>query len=126
VQLVNNLTSADHSEHADETHLQTVTDWDKLSTHVQHIAAPLTRCCFQCGMLNYPTPGDTIRVSNVSRKEDCRAFRVFRYYIRELVDDERQRLRSACSQMPEDDVEAEAYHNVFKERSLALAPGPFI
>ena len=78
VGLVNNLSATDHTQHANETHLGTVTEWDKLTTHLQHAAAPLTRCCFQCGMLNYPTPGDTIRVTNVARKEDCRAFRVFR------------------------------------------------
>ena len=39
-------------------------------------------------MLNYPRPGDTIRVCNVQRKRDCRAYRVFRYYINELVCDE--------------------------------------
>ena len=112
VQLVNNLSAADHTQHAHETHLGTVTDWDKLSTHMHHVAAPLTRCCFQCGMLNYPTPGDTIRVANITRKEDCRAFRVFRYYIRELVSGERDRLR-ACGQASEGGIKEEARANVF-------------
>ena len=115
VQLVQSLGGTDHTQHAGETHLGTITDWDKLSVHLEHVAAPLTRCCFQCGMLNYPTPGDTIRVTNVGSRQECRAYRVFRYYIRELVKGERRRLR-ACSDAEatsEADRKAEAYRNVF-------------
>ena len=116
VQLVQSLGGADHTQHKHGTHLGTVTDWDKLSVHLEHVAAPLTRCCFQCGMLNYPTPGDTIRVTNVGSRQECRAYRVFRYYIRELVKGERGRLR-ACSSDADATSEAarkvEAYNNVF-------------
>lgn len=64
-------------------------------------------------MLNYASPGDTIRVTNVTRKEDCRAFRVFRYYIRNLVSDEQDRLRSSCVHATERELRSEAYRNVF-------------
>ena len=99
--------------HADETHLNTDIEWHKLSTHLQHAAAPLTRCCFQCGMLNYATPGDKICVTNVTRKADCRAYRVFRYYIRKLVSGEQDRLRSSCVHATERELRSEAYRNVF-------------
>ena len=113
VELVNNLSAMDHRTHDAKSNLTAVTDWDKLATHVQHVAAPLQRCCFQCGMLNHPTPGDTIKVTNVMRKRDCRAYRVFRYYIRQLVGDERERLESCADAGDEAELKAEAERNVF-------------
>ena len=63
LQLVNNLISSNHSEHADETHLPVDTPtWNKLATHMREIAVTPCRVCFQCGMENHPQPGDTIRV----------------------------------------------------------------
>ena len=38
-------------------------------------------------MLNYPKEGDVILVQNISVKSDCRAYRVFKYYIRKLIRD---------------------------------------
>ena len=113
VELVNNFTNADHTQHAKETLLPTEqATWNKLGTHVQQVAAPLTRCCFQCGMLYYPTGGDTICVANVQRKSDCRAYRVFRYYIKKLIGYEYDRLESHAF---DDDAarQAEAASNVF-------------
>ena len=62
VQLVKNLTSCEynHSTHADETHLPKDSEvWEKLESHIDGVAQPLKRVCFQCGMRNYPQPGDT-------------------------------------------------------------------
>ena len=111
VELVNNLSEMDHGQHSDASHLKTdecKIDWAKLTTHVQHVAAPLQRCCFQCGMLNHPAPGDTITVTNVKRKRDCRAYRVFCYYIGKLVRDERERLRSGHEDADDIELRAEA------------------
>ena len=38
-------------------------------------------------MLNYPSSGDIIAVQGVRKKEDCRAYRVFEYYIETLIAD---------------------------------------
>ena len=52
LQLVNNLISSNHSEHADETHLPVDTPtWNKLATHMREIAVTPCRVCFQCGMV---------------------------------------------------------------------------
>ena len=41
--------------HPPETNLPTSrADYRKLKTHLQHIERQPTRCCFNCGMLNYP------------------------------------------------------------------------
>ena len=86
ITMANNLAGEDHDAHAPETHLPTESAaWSKLKTHTQHITAPLTHVCFQCGMVNYPHAADTIVAANVTRKRDCRAYRVFYYYIRKLV-----------------------------------------
>ena len=99
VQLVKNLISCDHSTHANETHLPTdVNAWETLGSHMDAVVQPLTRVCFQCGMRNYPQGGDTIRVTNVTKKQDCRAYRVFKYYIRKLVKDECARLPPNANQ----------------------------
>ena len=86
--LLNQLASEKASKHHRQTHLPRYSkDWRKLQVHAQHIAAPPVRCCFQCGMLNYPKDGDEILVQNISTKHDCRAYRVFRYYIQKLISD---------------------------------------
>ena len=51
-------------------------------------------------------PGDTIRVANIESKDDCRAYRVFQYYIDELIEGDHAR-------MPADTDAAEAERNVF-------------
>jgi hypothetical protein len=61
-------------------------------------------------MLSYPTAGDTICVSNVNGKHSCRAYRVFKYYIKRLVADECARLPQ---DVPEDDRSATAWDSVF-------------
>lgn len=66
-------------------------EWKGLREHAEHLALPPTRCCFQCGMLNYPRDGEIILVQNISQKADCRAYRVFKYYIRELIHKMRER-----------------------------------
>ena len=107
LQLVNNLISSNHSEHADETHLPVDTPtWNKLATHMREIAVTPCRVCFQCGMVNHPQPGDTIRVSNVTSKYDCRAYRVFRYFIKRAI-------RKMRGRMPENADRADADKEVF-------------
>jgi hypothetical protein len=44
----------------------------------------MTCVCFQCGMVNHRSNTHVITVRNVTRQRDCRAYRVFRYYIRRL------------------------------------------
>ena len=110
LQLVNNLISSNHSEHADETHLPVDTPtWNKLATHMREIAVTPCRVCFQCGMVNHPQPGDTIRVSNVTSKYDCRAYRVFRYFIKRAI-------RKMRGRMPENADRADADKEVFKAK----------
>ena len=60
----------------------------------------------QCGMVNHPQPGDTIRVSNVTSKYDCRAYRVFRYFIKRAI-------RKMRGRMPENADRADADKEVF-------------
>ena len=85
--MLNNL-AGQRTKPAVGTHLPTdKRTWRRLSMHAQHVAAAPTRCCFQCGMLNYPKEGDEIVVQNVRKKVDCRAYRVFRYYIKKLIAD---------------------------------------
>ena len=48
-------------------------------------------------MLNYPKDGDTIVVSNISCKSDCRAYRVFKYYIKQRARDLLERLHARDS-----------------------------
>jgi hypothetical protein len=46
----------------------------------------LTRCpADRCGMLNYPSSGDIIRVNGIRQRRDCRAYRVFSHYIDKLI-----------------------------------------
>ena len=33
--------------------------WKNLRKHILALSYPMTRCCFQCGMLNHPRKGDT-------------------------------------------------------------------
>ena len=78
--------------------------WKNLRKHIISLSHPMTRCCFQCGMLNYPKKGDikadTIVVEDIRNKHDCRAYRVFRYYIRKLVKDR-------CDRLPDEATSAE-------------------
>ena len=54
--------------------------WKNLRKHILALSYPMTRCCFQCGMLNHPRKGDIIiTVEDIHNKYDCRAYRVFRY-----------------------------------------------
>lgn len=65
----------------------------KLSKHMQLIGSdPLGRCCFHCGMMSYPKEGDEIVVQGVRQRADCRAYRVFRYYIRARAKEIRRRM----------------------------------
>ena len=45
-------------------------------------------------------PGDIITVEDIHNKYDCRAYRVFRYYIHKLVKDR-------CDRLPEEATSAE-------------------
>ena len=75
--------------------------WKNLRKHILALSYPMTRCCFQCGMLNHPRKGDIIiTVEDIHNKYDCRAYRVFRYYINKLV-------RDRCDRLPEEATSAE-------------------
>ena len=73
---------------------------------MREIAVTPCRVCFQCGMVNHPQPGDTIRVSNVTSKYDCRAYRVFRCFIKRAI-------RKMRGRMPENADRADADKEVF-------------
>ena len=63
-----------------------VVDWKKLGGHLE-VINEYPRCvCFNCGMTMYPSKAKDIVCARIKRKEDCRAYRVFVYYIRALVD----------------------------------------
>jgi hypothetical protein len=62
------------------------------SRYATSIAEPMTCVCFQCGMVNHRSNTHVITVRNVTRPRDCRAYRVFRYYIRRLQRKERERI----------------------------------
>ena len=68
--------------------------WRGLREHVLTLSHPMTRCCFQCGMLNHPVPKglDIIIVEDIHEIKHCRAYRVFKYYIKKLVNDRCDRL----------------------------------
>lgn len=54
---------------------------------MQYFSLPNQNPHARCGMLNYPSSGDIIAVQGVRKKEDCRAYRVFEYYIETLIAD---------------------------------------
>ena len=100
--MVNNLLN-DHGNNKrmrHETNLSKLTEaqWNKLAEHLKSLDQPLTRCCFQCGMLNYPKKDDTIIVENVTCKRDCRAYRVFEYYIEKLQKDQCDKLSHGATE----------------------------
>jgi len=90
--MLNNLTAQAHN-HGVDTHLPNEASvWAKLSRYATSIAEPMTCVCFQCGMVNHRSNTHVITVRNVTRPRDCRAYRVFRYYIRRLQRKERERI----------------------------------
>jgi hypothetical protein len=63
--------------HAPSTFLPTsVHAYRKLGAHLAAVELQPIRCCFNCGMLNYPTRGDTI-VVKAQAHADLRAWRVY-------------------------------------------------
>jgi hypothetical protein len=102
--MVNNLTNDNAKKKIvhDGTNLTCITqpEWKKLRSRVIMLAEPMTHCCFQCGMLNHPEKNDTIIVDDIQGRHDCRAYRVFRYYIRKLTDDR-------CNRLPGEATRAE-------------------
>ena len=57
--MVNNLLqdNANNKRMQQGTNLENISQpqWRNLQQHVLTLARPMTRCCFQCGMLNHPT-----------------------------------------------------------------------
>jgi hypothetical protein len=93
--MVNNLTGASHRPKP-TVNLVKQQQIQQVATHLANIAhEPLARCCFQCGMLNYPSEkqADIITVDNVHRRQDCRAYRVFKHYIKARASRIRRKLR---------------------------------
>ena len=61
-------------------------NWKQLGAHLE-IINQYPRCvCFNCGMTMYPNKAKDSRMpSNPRGEEDCRAYRVFEYYIKLVV-----------------------------------------
>ena len=75
--------------------------WRGLRNHVLTLSHPMTRCCFQCGMMNHPAAKgseDIIIVDDIHELKHCRAYRVFKYYIKKLVSDRCERLGPDASE----------------------------
>ena len=52
--------------------------------HFEAITKVPSCVCFQCGWLMYAKSANKILVQNITAKEQCRAYRVFVYYITKL------------------------------------------
>ena len=64
-------------EHPASTCLPTTTaEYRKLDGHLAKVEEQAVRCCFNCGMVNYPVSGDKIVVT-ASGRDDLRAWRVY-------------------------------------------------
>ena len=97
--MVNNLLgdNANRNGMEDGSNLSSISQpqWRRLREHVLTLSHPMTRCCFQCGMMNLPAikgSTDIITVEDIHEKKHCRAYRVFKYYIKKLVKDRCERL----------------------------------
>ena len=110
--MANNISDATH-RHCRKTHLSKEVMGGRrkraLSAHIQRLGSPLERCCFQCGMLNYPKDGDRITVKNISGKRDCRAYRVFRYYIKKRATSLRDQLQAQGEDIELAEAEAQIF-----------------
>ena len=74
-------------EHAPSTGLpQTRAEYRRLGKHLLAIEQQPIRCCFNCGMVNYPTNGDVIQV-RASQLSDLRAWRVYGDCIKQFTED---------------------------------------
>ena len=60
-------------------------------------------------MLNYPRDGDTIIVQDVASKHDCRAYRVFRHYIKERAKNALSKLRARDANATRKEAEATVF-----------------
>ena len=80
-----------------------------LREHVLALSKPMTRCCFQCGMMNHPCSTDIIIVEDIHEKKHCRAYRVFKYYIKKLVSDRCDRLGSDATPAERDKLSKEIF-----------------
>ena len=97
--MVNNLLgdNADKKPIHETSNLENISQpqWRGLRNHVLTLSHPMTRCCFQCGMMNHPAAKgseDIIIVDDIHELGHCRAYRVFKYYIKKLVSDRCERL----------------------------------
>ena len=84
--MLNNMCSA-AVHHLPYTNLPTtIPAYRKLGAYLAAISAQPIRCCHNCGMLNYPTPGDKIIV----RANGCNDLRAWRVYGEMLEDMQQQ------------------------------------
>ena len=93
-----NMIEEDHSTHHSSTNLglMTTTSWRRLTSYVKKLKNNrLQTCCFQCGMLLFEQEAQSIKITNVQNREDCRAYRVFKYFIQHRALDEASRLSSS-------------------------------
>ena len=68
---------AEGINHAPETNLPTTTrEYKALRKRLEQVEQMPIRCCFNCGMVNYPAAGDTICVK-ANDLSDLRAWRVY-------------------------------------------------
>ena len=103
--MVNNLLgdNADKKPVHEASNLENISQpqWRGLRNHVLTLSHPMTRCCFQCGMMNHPAAKgteDIIIVDDIHELGHCRAYRVFKYYIKKLVSDRCERLGPDASE----------------------------
>ena len=86
IKMVNALLHQRTDAHAD-THLPDALSQQhkkQLKKHFETIAKVASCVCFQCGWLMYAKSANKILVENITDKEECRAYRVFEHYIRQL------------------------------------------
>ena len=65
-------------------------DWKRPGAHLEKISEYPRCVCFNCGMTMYPSKAKETICALVQKREDCRAYRVFEYYIKSLVENTQQ------------------------------------
>ena len=59
--------------------------WTSIRRTLRDYNEAPVRICFQCGTCCYPSEASTIHAKNVGAIDDCRAYRVFKYFIDALA-----------------------------------------
>lgn len=101
-----NALCASSCDHPPSVHLPVApAAYRKLSGHLTRVRQLPIRCCFNCGMMNYPAPGDRISVLAAGR-DDLRAWRVFAPLLNNFVQAEHHTLDEVflCEPVEPDDA----------------------